>query len=274
MAAYQCQPLVSCDAGVVVSTETASVWSGSVIHYHGLPITPDTAAEVAVRAGHAFVSFAHPGQMGLAVAACQSFGIDNGAFSAWKAGHEIADWTDYYLFADAAKRQPHCDFAVVPDSITGGEAENDRLVSEWPLPRWFGAPVWHLHESLKRLERLTSEWPRVCLGSSGQFATIGTERWWHRMSVVMRTVCDDAGHPRCRLHGLRMLDPRVFTRFPFASADSTNIGRNIGIDSKWRGTYTPPTKESRAKVMRDRIESENAPSAYDFQPLPMELELR
>ncbi len=80
----------------------------------------------------------------------------------------------------------------------------------------------------------------------------------------MRTICDDAGQPPCRLHGLRMLDPDVFTQFPFASADSTNIGRNIGLDQKWEGPYQPPTKESRVALMRSRIESHNAPSAYSF----------
>jgi hypothetical protein len=236
-----------------------------MIHYHGLPITPDTAAEVAARAGHVFVSFAHPRQMGLAVAACQSFGLDNGAFSAWRAGTPITDWTPYYAFAAAGKRQPSCDFAVIPDVIDGTEAENDALVAEWPLPRWFGAPVWHLHESLARLSALSHNWPRVCLGSSGAFAQIGTDAWWRRMHEVMRTVCNDDGQPVCRLHGLRMLDPAIFSRFPFASADSTNIGRNIGIDQKWHGPYAPPTKESRVQTMRARIESVNAPTAYDFQ---------
>jgi hypothetical protein len=235
-----------------------------VIHYHGLPITPATACEVAIRAGHAFVSYAHPGQMGLAVAACQSFAIDNGAFSAWRAGTPVTDWTGYYEFAAAAKKQPACDFAVIPDVIDGGEADNDALLAEWPLPAWFGAPVWHLHESLGRLERLASEWPRVCLGSSGAFAQVGTSRWWRRMGQVMRVVCDDAGQPSCRLHGLRMLDPAIFSKFPLASADSTNIGRNIGIDQAWRGPYAPPTKESRTQLMRARVESVNAPSAYDF----------
>lgn len=244
-----------------------------MIHYHGLPITPDTAAEVAVRAGHAFVSFAHPGQMGLAVAACQSFGVDNGAFSAWRAGEPIADWTEYYAFAGAAKRQPSCDFAVIPDIIDGTEADNDALLLKWPLPRWFGAPVWHLHESLSRLSSLSFAWPRVCLGSSGEYAQIGTARWWRRMHEAMRTVCDDAGQPRCKLHGLRMLDPRIFSRFPFASADSTNIGRNIGLDCKWGGPYAPPTKESRVQVMRARVESVNAPSAYAFDAYQSELSL-
>lgn len=235
-----------------------------MIHYHGLPITPATAAEVAIRAGHAFVSFAHPGQMGLAVAACQSFAIDNGAFSAWRRGKPVTDWSAYYKFAANAKRQPACDFAVIPDVIDGAEGENDDLVADWPLPLWFGAPVWHLHESLGRLERLCERFPRVCLGSSGEFAQIGTEQWWRRMHEAMRVVCDDAGHPRCRLHGLRMLDPAIFSRFSFASADSVNIGRNIGIDQAWRGPYAPPTKESRTQLMRARVESVNAPPAYDF----------
>lgn len=237
-----------------------------MIHYHGLPITPDTAAEVAARAGHVFVSFAHPRQMGLAVAACQSFALDCAAYTAWRAKRPIVDWGPYYAFAAAGKRQPSCDFAVVPDVIDGSEADNDALCQEWPLPRWFGAPVWHLHESLGRLERLASDWPRICLGSSGEFAAVGSPAWWRRMHEAMRTICDDAGQPVCRLHGLRMLDPRVFSRFPFASADSTNIGRNIGIDQAWVGPYAPPTKESRVQLMRARIESVNAPSAYDFLP--------
>jgi hypothetical protein len=244
-----------------------------VIHYHGLPITPATAAAVAIQAGHACISFAHPGQMGLAVAACQSFMVDNGAFSAWRAGKPITDWSGYYAFAGSAKRQPSCDFAVIPDVIDGTQGDNDALLKEWPLPRWFGAPVWHLHESLARLERLATDWPRICLGSSGEFAEIGTRRWWDRMHQAMRTVCDDAGQPACRLHGLRMLDPDVFSKFPFASADSTNIGRNIGIDQKWGGPYAPPTKESRTQLMRARVESVNAPAAYSFMPQQSEFGL-
>jgi hypothetical protein len=60
------------------------------------------------------------------------------------------------------------------------------------------------------------------------------------------------------------LNPEVFSRLPFASADSTNIGRNIGIDSAWKGTYAPPTKEMRAQVMRSRIEAYNAPARWGF----------
>jgi len=46
------------------------------------------------------------------------------------------------------------------DIIDGDEGANDALLDEWPMPTWFGAPVWHMHESLARLERLAFEWPR------------------------------------------------------------------------------------------------------------------
>lgn len=235
-----------------------------MIHYHGLPITPETAAVQAISAGHAFVSFAHADQLRAAAAVCQSFAIDNGAFSAWKKGEPVINWRGFYEWAAACKRIPSCDFAVIPDVIDGNEGDNDWLVMEWPLPRWFGAPVWHMHESLGRLERLATMFPRVCIGSSGEFADIGTAAWWRRMGSAMRVVCNDAGEPLVRLHGLRMLNPEIFSRLPFASADSTNIGRNVGIDQAWRGTYQPRTKEARAQVMRNRIEGTNAPSRWAF----------
>jgi len=235
-----------------------------MIHYHGLPITPATAALRAVDAGHAFVSYAHADQLCVAVEVCQSFAVDNGAFSAWKRGEPVRDWSGFYAWAGACKLIPSCDFAVVPDVIDGTEADNDALCAEWPLPRWFGAPVWHMHESLDRLERLASDWPRVCIGSSGEFATIGTAAWWGQIARAMRVVCNDDGQPLVRLHGLRMLNPEIFTRLPFASADSTNIARNVGIDQTWRGNYMPPTKEARAAVMRSRIEAHNAPARWAF----------
>jgi hypothetical protein len=235
-----------------------------LIHYHGIPITPLTAANKAIEAGHAFVGYEYADQMGGVVEVCQSFALDNGAFSAWKRGQPVRDWRGYYEWAADCKLVPACDFAVVPDVIDGSESDNDALLDEWPLPHWFGAPVWHMHESLDRLERLASSWPRVCIGSSGEFATVGTAAWWGRMAQAMRVICNDEGQPLVKLHGLRMLNPKVFTLLPLASADSTNIGRNIGIDQKWRGTYTPPTKEMRAAVMRSRIEAQNAPPRWSF----------
>lgn len=237
-----------------------------MIHYHGLPITPATTAVSAVNAGHAFVSFAHADQLGLAVEVCQSFAVDNGAFSAWKAGCPVTDWRPFYEWAENCRRIPSCDFAVIPDVIDGDEDDNDALLDEWPLPFWFGAPVWHMHESLDRLARLAQHYPRVCIGSSGNYATVGNDLWWKRIKKAMTASCSPDGRPLCKLHGLRMLNPKVFTQLPFASADSTNIGRNVGIDKHWlKGNYLPPTKEARAQVMRQRIEAHNAPPIFKFK---------
>ena len=243
-----------------------------MIHYQGLPITPATAAVKAVEAGHAFVSYAHPDQLGIAAEICQSFAIDNGAFSAWRSGKPITNWSGFYDWAANCKLIPSCDFAVIPDVIDGTEADNDALLAEFPFPVWFGAPVWHMHESLERLEQLANTYVRVCIGSSGDFATVGTSKWWVRIGQAMRVICDDMGRPACKLHGLRMLDPAIFTKLPFASADSTNIGRNVGIDVHWKhGNYLPPTKEARAQIMRSRIEAFNAPSQWNFyQPMEQE----
>lgn len=241
-----------------------------MIHYHGLPITPETAAAYAISGGHAFVSFTDTRQLDLAATVCQSFALDNGAFGAWRKGRPVEDWSEFYRWAAECKGIPSCDFAVIPDVIDGTERDNDELVRAWPLPRWFGAPVWHMHEGLARLDTLARDWPRVCIGSSGEFESVGTGRWWSRMGEAMRVLCDDDGRPRCRLHGLRMLDPAVFTRLPFSSADSTNIGQNVGLDSAWRGTYSPATKEGRAAVMRERIEANNAPARWGFMQVEQE----
>lgn len=239
-----------------------------MIHYHGLPITPATAAVRAIEAGHAFVSFAHANQLGVAVEVCQSFAVDNGAFSAWKNGRPVQNWGFFYAWAAQCKLIPSCDFAVIPDVIDGDETANDALLDEWPLGAAFGAPVWHMHESLDRLDMLAATYLRVCIGSSGQYATVGNDTWRARIDQAMRTVCDQQGRPLVKLHGLRMLNPKIFTQLPFASADSTNIGRNIGIDKNWaKGNYLPPTKEARAQVMRSRIESFNSPATYKFKDL-------
>jgi hypothetical protein len=235
-----------------------------VIHYHGLPITPETACIAAVSGGHAFVSYPNRNQLNAAVSVCQSLALDNGAFPAWKAGKPVQDWRPFYEWAAQCKLLPMCDFAVIPDVIDGDEATNDALLAEWPLPKWFGAPVWHMHESLGRLERLAASYPRICIGSSGEFSTVGTTTWWGQMARAMRVLCDDEGRPMCKLHGLRMLNPEIFSRLPLSSADSTNIGQNIGIDQAWRGTYQPNTKEGRAVAMRARIESHPALARWNF----------
>lgn len=115
-----------------------------MIHYHGLPITPASAARAAISGGHAFVSFMYPDQLGLALEVAQSFAVDNGAFSAWKSGKTI-DWRTYYCWVADLHRLPNFDFAVIPDVIDGDEEANDALLAEWPWrdeakSRGIGAP--------------------------------------------------------------------------------------------------------------------------------------
>ncbi len=161
-----------------------------MIHYHGgRHSTWQVAVEIWKRR-HALVSFADPQQISIAAEVAQSFALDNGAFSVWKQG-VAPDWDGYYRFVDAWRRHPGFDWAIIPDVIEGDEPANDRLLEEWPFGKAAGIPVWHFHESLERLARLAGEWPRVALGSSGQYRTPGTALWWGRMQQVMETVCDD-----------------------------------------------------------------------------------
>lgn len=234
-----------------------------MIHYHGLPITPiDSCAEI-IMGKHAFISFKHKSQMPVALEVCQSFAVDNGAFTAWKKGAPIIDWSEYYAWVETLRCHPAFDFAVIPDVIDGDEVDNDALVAEWPYEKHFGAPVWHMHESIERFYNLCHEWPRVCIGSSGSFTKIGTPQWWGRITAALNEVVNERDQPPCKLHGLRMLNPAIFSKIPFASVDSTNVARNIGIDKSWQGSYMPPDKTWRGKVMVARIESVNGASKWD-----------
>lgn len=174
---------------------------------------------------HALIPFPRPEDIGTAAEVCQSFVLDNGAFSAWKSGKPVIDWHPYYDWVNEWRTHPGFDWAIIPDVIDGTEQDNDDLLSQWPFDVG-GVPVWHLHESLERLERMVLAWPRVALGSSGEFARVGTDAWWDRMKAAMPVICDEHNRPRCKLHGLRMLNPAIFSRFPLSSADSTNTAQN------------------------------------------------
>ena len=234
-----------------------------MIHYHGTPIASGKVAYSALKSGHALVSFLAPQQLNVVTEVCQSFVVDNGAFSAWSKGEPITDWKPYYDWVRMCSKFPNFDWAIIPDVIDGDEVENDILLSECPLDKNISAPVWHMHESIERLQRLTKEYRVVCLGSSGDYATVGTRVWKDRMTFVLDSICDEYGFPPCKLHGLRMLNPKLFTLMPLHSADSTMIGRNVGIDKQWGdGRLQPRNKEIRAVVLRDRIETFNASSQW------------
>lgn len=222
-----------------------------MIHIHGTPCggkREDVARFLSGR--HALVPYGRHEDIGTASEVCQTFVIDNGAFSAWVSGNPITDWNGYYAFVEEWMRHPAFEWAVIPDVIDGDESANDELLAEWPFEET-GVPVWHLHESLERLSRLVLSFNRVALGSSGEFAQPGTESWWERMSEAMEVACDECNRPKTKLHGLRMLDPEIFTRLPLASADSTNATRNGNRKASQVGcnTLTGMT------IIADRIET-------------------
>lgn len=231
-----------------------------MIHYHGTPMTPVADMVKSFAKRHAMVSFEHPQQMEICAEICQSVALDNGAFSAWKR-EKAHDFNGYTAWCEKWLKHPAVDWAVIPDVIDGDEADNDRLLDAWPFPPAVSVPVWHMHEDPARAGRLADEFPRIALGSSGKFSVVGTGQWWQRMAEVMTWLCDDEGWPRVKIHGLRMLNPGVFSKLPLASADSCNVARNVGIDSAWRGTYQPASRAVRALILMDRIES-HASSAY------------
>lgn len=224
-----------------------------MIHYHGGPISPNCVAAKVWAGRHALISFANKRQIDIACEVSQSFVLDNGAFTLWKQGGKI-DWDKYYAWVEEWYRHPAFDWALIPDVIDGNEEDNDRLVRAWPFQKHLGVPVWHLHESLQRLQMLCVSWPRVALGSSGEWGTPGKSEWWSRMDQAMYAVCDANGQPLTKLHGLRMLNPAIFTRLPLASVDSSTIARNVNIDASWKGRFQPRSKEVRGLVMADRFE--------------------
>jgi hypothetical protein len=234
-----------------------------MIHFHGTPCgatRPDVSRFLAGR--HALIPWPRPEDLGAAAEVCQSFCIDNGAFSAWKSGEPITDWEPYYDFIAEWRLHPGFAWAVIPDVIDGDERAQDSLIAEW-LDRcpFEGVPVWHLHESLERLQTLCRTFDTVALGSSGQWATPGTEAWWERMADAMDAICDEQGRPPCKLHGLRMLDPAIFSRLPLASADSTNAVRNSSGTERF-GMYWPPTAAQRMDTIASRIEAHQSAAVW------------
>lgn len=187
--------------------------------------------------------------------------FDNSAFTAWRQGEPITDWNPYFKWCREWGNHPSFQWAIIPDVIDGTEAENDDLIQQWDRSMWNpvyveGVPVWHLHESLDRLERLVRRFKRVALGSSGDFSQPGNRKWRERMDDAFKVIAPN-GHPLAKIHGLRMMSPYLVERYPFASVDSTNIAQNSSLLSE-----KPLNALQQMVLMSDRIESSLPPSEY------------
>lgn len=86
----------------------------------------------------------------------------------------------------------------------------------------------------------------------------------HLIKDIIRHVADDHGQQITKLPGLCMHNTTIFTLLPLASADSTNVARNIRIDSPWKGTYSPQSKETRASILLEELESINSTGSLEY----------
>jgi len=235
-----------------------------VIHYHGTPIGGKVTDAVEILRGrHALVSYAHTDQLNVVLDQCQSFILDNGAFSEWKKTGGGINFADYHKWVQGFAQHPNFDWCLIPDVIGGEEEENVDLVYKWLRTgsQAKGVPVYHMHESLEWLEWLVDNFEWVAIGSSGQWPNPGVGGWWDRMNELMSVCCDGDGRPKAKLHGLRMLDPEIFKHLPLSGADSTNAARNNNQLSRY-GMYPPPTAGQRAATIANRVESYNSSAVW------------
>jgi hypothetical protein len=229
------------------------------MHYHGTPITPRSVLHEL--AGRCFcVRYGEHRDVEICHEIGQSIMLDNGAFSFWRQD-KPTDWPGYYAWC-SRWLEHWSTWAVIPDVIDGTEEENDALIREWPFGDR-GAPVFHLHESLSRLRGLVSDWPLVCIGSSGGYATLKSQAWTRRMAEAMDVACDSRGVPFTRLHMLRGLD-FAGGPYPFYSADSTNVARNHA------GTNGGRPRKS-ALRMASECDALQTPARWHRVPLAEEL---
>ena len=108
-----------------------------------------------------------------------------------------------------------------------------------------------------RMSRITDMWPRVCIGSTAEYAAVLSPIWERRMDEVFNELSK-----RHRwipyLHMLRGMQC-VGRRWPFASVDSTDI-----VQNHHRPQNTP-------RNMADRWDAVQCAAAWKMQPEQLEL---
>ncbi len=190
-----------------------------MIHYHGTPFTPKS--ERAKMAGkHFCVSFAHPDDANWCMENGQSVMWDNGAFSFRSKGG--LDPIAFSIWVDPRLAHPH--WAVIPDVIDGDVDEQKQLINQWNHSKELSAPVWHMGLDIDWLLHLSESFPRICFGSTQKFWQVGSELWERRADEAFNAL--ERRGLRPWVHMLRGLS-LCGERWPFASADSTNVALNF-----------------------------------------------
>jgi hypothetical protein len=237
-----------------------------MIKYHGTPIG-GTKKEAALflQGRHALISFAHPDQIAEVLECCESFCLDNGAFSIWKTTGGRIDILRYKAWVNGLRRHPSFDFAIIPDVIGGTEKENDELITEWGDIKG-SVPVFHLDESPDRFLRLAEKFEKVALGSTDKWPANGSYSWWVYMADLMDRITDSQGSFPCKVHGLRMLDPRIFRYLPLHSGDSTNVAVNNGGPMKNK-SYPAVSRSVASELIAQKIEQFQSADAWSREVL-------
>ena len=222
-----------------------------LIHYHGTPISP--RSELIKMAGkHFCVSFEDHRDTDWCVNHGQSVMLDNGAFSAFTKGKSInfeayEKWIEPYLYPP--------NWAILPDVIGGSVEDQRTLLKKYAhLQKHVIAPVWHMNLSIEWLLEIADNYPRFCFGSSGQYWQVGSESWCRRSDQAWNELLK-RGH-RPWVHMMRGLS-LCGDKYPFASADSTNVARNF----KNKGAEVCPERMAR------RIDSVQNPLKWTMKEI-------
>lgn len=244
------------------------------IHYHGGPIWGDKKISyhelmpALWRGGGALISYAHPGQLKYVVNIDCSLILDNGAFTWWRRDKENQlgmNWTahwDKFYDSFVAPWYSRIDWFIIPDVIEGTEDENDMLIAR--VPKWLrgkSVPVWHSDESIERLIRLCKSHSRVAIGCCGAHRSIRSKAWKMRMDEVFHEVYIE-NCLNTKLHGLRMLDARAMSLYPFDSVDSSSVATNVPKTEKVIPQV--PCKLARTAILRAAKELVKPPTINEW----------
>lgn len=240
-----------------------------MIKYHGTPITPKKVFYDMMPSRNGLVSFVNTQDINKILEVCDKIMLDNGAFTIWnKTKTPKRDWMDYYEWV--RMYYPRITNFIIPDIIEGTEEDNNNLLLEVPSDLIDkGIPVWHFNESLGRLQNMIRKYNYIAFGSSSDISHCGTKpqriKWEEKMKEVMEICCYSDGTPKIKIHMLRCLDKRVFTRFPFYSGDSTNVAQNHYLYDTIKRNKKQNIKGSGDgwKVITKRIEDYDSPKKYE-----------
>jgi hypothetical protein len=194
------------------------------------------------------------------------FMLDNGAFSAWKAGTDIFEDEAYVEgFEDWAGAIMHrCPQALVilPDRIGGTVEDNNELARQsifYTDDR--SVYVWHMDEPIWYLLNIAEDRHHIAFGSAGKYKAACGKVWEARVKEAFDALDKHwadpevaAAYVKPQIHLLRGIGQ--MNKFPFDSADSTNLGMN---HNDRRKVYNEPIP-----AFRDRVEAKARSGAPGF----------